>query len=86
MSSARPVVAARVGGNPELVEHGLTGILYQHGNDDALEAAVMQYVSNPPLRLAHGSAARERVLAGFSIDAMVRRYADFYEELLAVRN
>ena len=86
MSSARPVVAARVGGNPELVKHGRTGILYQHGNDDALEAAVMQYVSNPPLRLAHGSAARERVLAGFSIDAMVRRYADFYEELLAVRN
>ena len=83
MSCGRPVVAARVGGNPELVEHGRTGLLYESGDDEALEAALMTYVSEPAMRGHHGAAGRERVLAGFSMDAMVERYTDLYEELLA---
>jgi glycosyltransferase involved in cell wall biosynthesis len=38
------------------------------------------------LRERHGAAGRARVLADFSIEAMVQRYADFYDELLATRN
>ena len=83
MSCARPVVAARVGGNPELVQHGGTGLLYDSGDHEGLEAALMTYVAEPATRVCHGDAGRERVLAAFSIDAMVDRYADFYEELLA---
>jgi sugar transferase (PEP-CTERM/EpsH1 system associated) len=86
MSCARPIVAARVGGNPELVEHGRTGLLYESGDDEALEAALMTYISEPATRGRHGDAGRERVLAAFSLDAMVGRYTEFYEELLATRS
>jgi sugar transferase (PEP-CTERM/EpsH1 system associated) len=86
MATGRPVVAARVGGNPELVVHGRTGLLYEPGDPAGLEAALEAYVATPGMGLDHGGAARERVVAGFSIDAMVRRYADFYDELLSARN
>jgi glycosyltransferase involved in cell wall biosynthesis len=86
MASARPVIAARVGGNPELVEHDQTGMLYAGGDHDAFEAAIVAYAGDPVLRERHGAAGRARVLADFSIEAMVQRYADFYDELLATRN
>jgi sugar transferase (PEP-CTERM/EpsH1 system associated) len=86
MASARPVIAARVGGNPELVEHDQTGMLYAGGDHDSFEAAVVAYAGDPVLRERHGAAGRARVLADFSIEAMVQRYADFYDDLLATRN
>lgn len=86
MASARPVIAARVGGNPELVQQDSTGVLYASGDHDAFEAAVVAYAGKPELRHRHGETGRARVLADFSIDSMVQRYADFYDELLATRN
>jgi glycosyltransferase involved in cell wall biosynthesis len=83
MASARPVVAARVGGNAELVAHGATGLLYEPGDRDGLAQALARYAAEPELRARHGRAARERVLERFSLEAMVGRYADFYDELLA---
>jgi sugar transferase (PEP-CTERM/EpsH1 system associated) len=86
MATGRPVVAARVGGNPELVEHGRTGLLYDAGDPAGLEAALESYIATPGMGIDHGGAARKRAVTGFSIDAMVRRYADFYDELLLARN
>ena len=81
MASGLPVVAARVGGNPELVVPDVTGILYESGSDDALAAALLRYIELPELRRRHGGAGRERVVAGFSLDAMVQRYLEIYDEL-----
>jgi sugar transferase (PEP-CTERM/EpsH1 system associated) len=86
MSTSRPVVAARVGGNSELVEHERTGLLYDSADPGALEEALLRYIEQPQLRLAHGAAARERVLAQFSLDAMVGRYAGFYRDLFDTRS
>jgi sugar transferase (PEP-CTERM/EpsH1 system associated) len=83
MATGRPVVAARVGGNPELVVEGTTGRLYEPGKPRELEQAVLSYLDDPVLRRRHGEAGRARVLAHFSLDAMARRYAEMYEELLA---
>jgi sugar transferase (PEP-CTERM/EpsH1 system associated) len=83
MAGARPVVAARVGGNAELVAHEATGLLYEPGDRDGLAQALARYAAEPELRVRHGRAARERVLERFSLEGMVRRYADFYDELLA---
>jgi sugar transferase (PEP-CTERM/EpsH1 system associated) len=83
MACGRPVVAARVGGNAELVEHETTGLLYEPGDPDGLAQALSRYASEPELRSRHGRAARGRVLECFSLEAMVCRYADFYDELLA---
>jgi sugar transferase (PEP-CTERM/EpsH1 system associated) len=86
MACGRPVIAARVGGNPEIIDSGRTGTLYESEDAGGFESALMGYLANPGMRRDHGHAGRERVLSEFSIDAMVRRYADCYEELLATRN
>jgi glycosyltransferase involved in cell wall biosynthesis len=76
-------VAARVGGNPELVLDDVTGRLYEPGGPAALVQAVMPYLTDPALRRAHGRAARDRVVQNFSLDAMVDGYLHLYDELLA---
>jgi sugar transferase (PEP-CTERM/EpsH1 system associated) len=85
MASGLPVVATKVGGNPELVADGVTGRLYDPDVPGALEAALTSYVADSRLRDVHGRAARDRVVQNFSLDAMVSRYAALYDELLADR-
>lgn len=83
MAAARPVIAARVGGNPELIDAGRTGALYDLANADALLQAMREYSHAPALAVTHGSAARERVERQFGIDAMVNSYAAVYEQMSA---
>ena len=83
MATGLPVVAGRVGGNPELVADGLTGRLYDPTDPAALEQALLPYLTDPALREAQGKAARARVVQNFSLDAMVTRYSALYDELLA---
>jgi glycosyltransferase involved in cell wall biosynthesis len=78
MATGLPVVASRVGGNPELVVDGGTGRLFQAGDVDALAAALAEYLGDPALRAAHGEAGRDRCLERFSVDAMVRAYEDVW--------
>jgi sugar transferase (PEP-CTERM/EpsH1 system associated) len=82
MASGLPVVAGRVGGNPELVVQGVTGALYDAAQPDGLETAIEVYLDNPHLRQSHGAAGRARVMQDFSLDAMVNRYLALYDELL----
>ena len=78
MASSLPVVAARVGGNPELVESGRTGTLYDPSVSAALGDALKTYLLDPNLRRAHGSAGRDRVERHFSLSAMVSGYEALY--------
>jgi sugar transferase (PEP-CTERM/EpsH1 system associated) len=82
MASGLPVVADRVGGNPELVADGLTGALYEGADPATLAAALRPYVTDSGLRRAHGEAARARVVQNFGLDSMVARYLALYDELL----
>lgn len=82
MASARPVIAGNVGGNPELLEHGVNGLLYKPESEEELAKAILSYVGDGAIRKQHGAAARARVQQRFSLDAMVTAYAEFYEELL----
>jgi sugar transferase (PEP-CTERM/EpsH1 system associated) len=81
MASSLPVIAARVGGNPELVVDGVTGLLYEADAQEGLERGLLHYLDDPARRRLHGQAGRERVLASFGLDAMVQRYMDIYDEL-----
>jgi sugar transferase (PEP-CTERM/EpsH1 system associated) len=83
MAAGLPVVAGRVGGNPELVVDGVSGRLYDPAGRKALEQALLPYLTDPALRRAHGKAARDRVVQNFSLDAMIARYQSLYDELLA---
>jgi sugar transferase (PEP-CTERM/EpsH1 system associated) len=85
MATGLPVLATRVGGNPELLEDGVTGQLVPPENPDALAQALLDYVDDPARLTRQGSAARTRVEANFSMDAMMRGYLGVYNEVLARR-
>jgi glycosyltransferase involved in cell wall biosynthesis len=76
-----PVVAARLGGVPEVVEDGATGTLTTPGDSAALAEALTTYVNNVSLRRLHGSAGRDRVQRMFSIERNVTDYLDLIESL-----
>ncbi len=82
MASGRPVVAARVGGNPELLEGSGCGDLYE-GGAEALAAALAPYIESGALRTETGERARRRVERDFSLPAMVRGYLNLYDDLMA---
>jgi len=85
MASGLPVVATRVGGNPELVTEGRTGTLVPASDPDALMQAIYRYLCGPDLAPAYGRAARAHVEASFSWDSMVTGYMGVYDKLLRER-
>jgi len=85
MAAALPVVATPVGGNPELVGDGLTGVLVPLSDTAAWVAALRLLAKDPATRRAMGRAGRARVTLEFTADKMVARYARLYRELLAAR-
>jgi sugar transferase (PEP-CTERM/EpsH1 system associated) len=74
MAAGLPVVASRVGGNPELVVDGVTGRLFPAGDDAALAEALVGYLKAPETRAAHGAAARERARGLYGTEEMVEAY------------
>jgi glycosyltransferase involved in cell wall biosynthesis len=66
-----PVAAFAVGGLPELVEHGRTGVLVHERDPRHLADALMMLLRDGPQRRAMGAAARERVAERFSVDRYV---------------
>ena len=82
MAMARAVVATAVGGVPEIVRHGVTGLLVPSGNPEALAAAVISLLTEPERRAKLGRAGRQRVLKDFTVEAMLERLREAYESLL----
>lgn len=74
---ARPVIAARVGGLPEVVLEGETGLLVEKENIDELADAALSLLRDPEYAVRLGAAARRRALSDFDF----RRHADQYEAL-----
>ena len=74
----RPVVASAVGGIPELVSDGVTGLLVQPGDADGLAGALERLLTRPDLRRAMGSAARERAEARFGLERQVDRLLELW--------
>ncbi len=85
MASGLPVIATRVGGNPELVEDGRTGMLVPPDSPRALAEAMYRYAIDPDLAQRHGATARSVAEERYGLDVMVRNYTNFYESALAVR-
>lgn len=83
MAVGVPAVATRVGGNPEAVEHGVTGLLVAPGDATALAHGVTLLLEHPHLAKCYGEAARQRVRERFSDLRMVRATEEFYLEWLA---
>jgi glycosyltransferase involved in cell wall biosynthesis len=82
MACGLPVVAANVGGNPELVTHETTGLLVPPSHPRHLADALECYVSSPAMAHQHGAAGRARIEREFTIPSMVEGYLDLYDRLL----
>jgi len=82
MAAGKPVVATRVGGVPEAVIHGKTGLLVPPKDPQALADAIIGILSDPQQAEEMGKAGRERVKKEFSLDRMIREMERLYEELL----
>jgi sugar transferase (PEP-CTERM/EpsH1 system associated) len=82
MATGLPVVATRTGGNLELVEDAVTGMLVPVDDPQALAGALAAYLSDPELRALHGRAGRQRAMDEFSLERMVGRYRDLYLSVL----
>jgi sugar transferase (PEP-CTERM/EpsH1 system associated) len=85
MAAGLPVIATQVGGNPELVKHGSTGLLVPASDPPALAAALDHYLSNPALRKQHGRSGQRRVMEEFSLERMAGAYRELYHSLAATR-
>ena len=81
-ASGLPVVATRVGGNPELVADGDNGFLVPAADAEALAAALERYLEDPSLRGRQGAAGLRRVRERFHWDRCVEAYLGLYDELL----
>ncbi len=85
MATGLPVVATRVGGNPELVVDGETGMLVPPADPATLAAALGRLATDSSLRVPLGTAARCRAVGAFSVEEMTRRYDKCYTEVAGER-
>jgi len=82
MAMARPVVATRVGGIPEMVEDGVNGLLVPPRDPSALADALIALIDRPDERKRMGQAGRTRMLEKFSAEAMVAATEAVYRKIL----
>jgi glycosyltransferase involved in cell wall biosynthesis len=82
MAHGCPVVGTRVGGVPEAVEDGVSGLLVAPADGHALAQATVTLLRNPARRASMGAAARERVERSFSVRARAARILSVYSDVL----
>ena len=85
MSCGKPVVAANVGNNSELVQRGLNGFLVDSRSADAFVRRLSPLIGDPAQVIAMGKRSRDVIGTNFSLDLMVRRYECHYRTLYALK-
>jgi glycosyltransferase involved in cell wall biosynthesis len=83
MGAARPIVATRVGGVPELLDDGVHGLLVEPRDRAGMVAAIASLLRDPEHGRELGARAAERQAAKFTFPAMVHQVEALYEELFA---
>lgn len=81
MAMALPVVVTRVGGIPEIVDSGKTGLLVDRANVDQLATALIELLSDPARARAMGLAGRQQVLNRFSWETVIQSLLSIYRQL-----
>jgi L-malate glycosyltransferase len=81
MAASRPVVATDVGGNPDAVREGRTGLLVPPADPSRLAGAIERLFREPALRIKLGAAARASAEAGYSASSVLPQVETLYERL-----
>ncbi|MGH2876936.1 MAG: glycosyltransferase [Solirubrobacteraceae bacterium] len=81
MANRTPIVATAVGGVPDVIEDGRTGILVPRRDPDAMARGLIALLTDPGRRAAIAAAAHE-ALPGYTIDAVAGRFAALYDTLV----
>ncbi|MFI5212910.1 MAG: glycosyltransferase [Gemmatimonadales bacterium] len=79
MAMGLPIVATRVGGNPELVEDGVNGYIVPPEDPAVIAAAVVRLLDGPDQRAVMGAAGRARAETEFGLEVMMKRIEALYD-------
>ncbi|HVB96817.1 MAG TPA: glycosyltransferase [Chloroflexota bacterium] len=82
MASGTAVVASAVGGLPELIEPGRSGVLVPYAHPRALGEAIVDLIRRPDLRRQLARNGQERIRESFTVSQMADRYAKLYCQLV----
>lgn len=82
MSLAKPVIASRLAGTPEQIEHGVTGVLVEPGDHQALALEIASFIQNKSGLADMGRRARIRFDTEFTASVAVARYLNLYQNLI----
>ncbi len=82
MAHGLPVIASRIGGLPEIVEDGVTGLLVEPGNSEELADKMKLLWKNPDLCRRMGQAGREKAIREYNEDVYYRRLMTVYESAI----
>jgi glycosyltransferase involved in cell wall biosynthesis len=80
MALSRPVVASDVGGIPEMIEDGVTGVLVEHDRPEALAGAIVRLLTDDAFAETIAKAGHDLVHDRFCIELMVRAVEDIYAD------
>lgn len=83
MAAAKPVVAPKVGGIPHLVENGVTGLLVEPGNSEAMAVAIARLMEDDRSRQRMREEGRRRALVRFRAEAIAERTLEVYQSVLS---
>jgi glycosyltransferase involved in cell wall biosynthesis len=85
MAAGLPVIATTSGAFPEIVQHGVTGLLVERGNPEGLADAIARLLADPSLRVRMGAAGRARAAELFTWDRAVARLVELYDAAMKDR-
>ncbi|MBQ4517234.1 MAG: glycosyltransferase [Clostridia bacterium] len=82
MSLGKPSIATAVGGNTELIENDISGLLTGYADSASLASAMLRLANNPTLSQKLGQCAKEQYERNFTVERMVSRLEELYREVL----
>ena len=82
MATGLPIVATDVGGNPEVIEHGRSGLLVAPSNPQQLSEAISRLIENPTLRQEMGQSGKKRCQERYNIEIIVEQLDALYKNIL----
>ena len=86
MALSKPVIATDGGGTKELIIHGVTGFLIDEKSHSQLTNKILYFIKNENDRINFGKMGRQRIEKEFSIEKMITKFSNTYEEVITKRN